>query len=284
MARFVFEDKTGMRFGRLTAIEYEGKGAWSCRCDCGNVVTVKSSELNSGRTKSCGCYIRDIHSKPKHDLVGKRFGRLTVLEYAGNERWKCVCDCGGTALVRTNNLTLGNARSCGCYQKDVASRVSRKHGDSSTPLYKVWCSMRQRCCNPNSKAYRDYGGRGISVCDEWAGFEPFKEWAMSAGYRQGLTIDRIDNDGNYCPENCRWVGMSVQNANKRPYEKPKLFKPVEMCDEDGNTVMTFPSIKAASEYLGGNTVSNRANISKVARGEREHAFGWRWRYAFCKHL
>lgn len=284
MTRFVFEDKTGMRFGRLTVIEYRGKSTWSCRCDCGNIVTVKSNALNSGNTKSCGCYIRDIRRKPKHDLVGKRFGRLTVLEYAGSERWKCVCDCGGTALVRTNNLILGNTRSCGCYQRNVASRVSRKHGDSSMPLYKVWCSMKQRCCNPNSKAYRDYGGRGIRICDEWVDYEPFREWAMSAGYKQGLTIDRIDNDGNYCPDNCRWVGMSVQNANKRPYEKPRLFKSVDMCDEDGNTVMSFPSIKAASEYLGGNTTSNRVGISKVVRGEMEHASGWRWRYAICKHL
>jgi len=159
------------------------------------------------------------------NLIGQRFGRLEVLEGAGTDRyqktiWLCQCDCGNTKIILGANLKSGNTTSCGCYHKESTIARSVTHNLHHTRLYKVWCDMKKRCDNPRNKSYKYYGGRGICVCDEWKEFESFNRWAFDNGYdenapRWECTIDRIDNDSNYEPLNCRWVTMEVQNNNKR---------------------------------------------------------------------
>lgn len=152
----------------------------------------------------------------KQDLRGQRFGKLTVIEEAGRANggvvWRCKCDCGNEVSIRANALRMGRSVSCGCYNKEVIT----KHGSSRTKLHHVWQCIKDRCLNENYAHRKTYGGRGIGICEEWAkSYEAFEKWALSNGYKKGLTIDRIDNDGDYEPSNCRWVTMKVQCRNRR---------------------------------------------------------------------
>lgn len=161
--------------------------------------------------------------KPYKDLTGQRFGRLVVRSLvddpAGTDvptRWLCSCDCGNELLVRASNLKSGNTLSCGCLQKELATAQHKMHGETGSRLFHSWVHMKQRCTNPNNRAFKYYGARGISVCDEWKNsFQAFHDWAMSHGYADNLTLDRIDVNGNYCPENCRWITIQEQQRNKR---------------------------------------------------------------------
>lgn len=150
-------------------------------------------------------------------ITGQKFGRLTALYKLNNYHkratyWLCVCDCGNLVEVRGTNLRYGQTKSCGCLNKDVITI----HGKSNSRLHRIWSHMKTRCYNTNSKNYKDYGGRGIAVCDEWKdNFQAFYNWSMVNGYDDTLTIDRIDVNGNYEPNNCRWITNEEQQHNKR---------------------------------------------------------------------
>lgn len=159
--------------------------------------------------------------KIDYSIIGKRFGRLVVekLDYVDSRHythWVCKCDCGNIVSIRRNQLTSGDTISCGCYHKEHNGEQWFKHGLTNNPLYKVWAGIKARCLNPKAANFYRYGGRGITVCDEWKNdFKVFHDWAVSHGYRENLTIDRINNDGNYEPSNCRWVTNKTQQNNTR---------------------------------------------------------------------
>lgn len=159
---------------------------------------------------------------PRIDLVGRQFGRLTVLKYAGtlanrHATWLCRCSCGAERSVAGNNLQSGMSTSCGCFTRERASEANRTHGRSrnpeSAPEYRSWKHMRDRCRAPTNKDYRLYGARGIAVCERWGDFENF--YADMGPRPKGLTLERLNNDHDYSPTNCRWMPPSVQNRNKR---------------------------------------------------------------------
>lgn len=174
------------------------------------------------------------------DLTGARFGRLTVIEKAGVARqgqrgsrslWLCRCDCGKEKIIVRNSLVTGNTKSCGCLEAETKKTMHLKHGMAKTRLWNIWCGMRDRCNRKNSSSYSHYGGRGIRVCDEWNhSFDSFKNWAVANGYRDDLTIDRINNDGDYCPENCRWATRKEQTRNRK---NTKTVSIAEIAEIDG---------------------------------------------------
>lgn len=205
----------GKRFNKLTAIRFEynrrepsGKSCqyWLFRCDCGKEKIIKKHCVVSGGTKSCGCIQKE------KDITGQKFNSLTAIKFdhkskKGDYYWLFRCDCGREKIIRKGDVTSGYVCSCGCVSKIRTSKES---------LYTKWSTMKARCFRKNATNYNIYGGRGIKVCDTWKkDFMSFYNWAINNGYKEGLTLDRIDVNGNYCPENCRWVTMKEQSRNKR---------------------------------------------------------------------
>ena len=218
--------------------------------------------------------------------IGDKYGKLTILEET-NKRlnrsviYKCKCDCGNTIETTSTRLKLGLKKSCGCYQKERASESNKTHGMSNTKLFMVWSDMVSRCNRSTHHAYNYYGGRCIRVCDEWQNdFMNFYNWATNNGYKEGLTIDRINNDGNYEPNNCRWVTMRIQCDNKRKPKStlgknPKAKKVVKL-SLDNKYICTYDCIKNA--MLDNNISLLSSSISACCKHKQKSAYGYKWLY------
>ena len=158
------------------------------------------------------------------DITGQKYGRLTAIKYVYTKNkkayWLCKCDCGNEVIIAYSSLKSKNTKSCGClkheYAKKYYSNLNKTHGMTETNLYKKWLGIKTRCYNKGVHGYKNYGGRGIKVCDEWLhSFENFYDWAIYHGYSDGLTLERIDTNGNYEPDNCKWITNLEQQNNKR---------------------------------------------------------------------
>ena len=282
MGKFV--DLTGMKFGRLTVLQRSVRKSksrnlyWICLCSCGTVREILGDSIKSGKTLSCGCLHKDAGRRRADDLTGQSFGRLRVVgrdESKKRTAWLCRCNCGNEVVVTSLGLKSGTSRSCGCYQRDRAAEAQTKHGLCYTRRYSIWAAMIKRCGNINDSSYINYGGRGIAVCKEWReDFMSFYTWAGDNGYGSQLSIDRIDNDGNYTPENCRWATVKEQNRNTRNCFYIDIEGEVKTLAEWSDTAGVSPGAIKGRFIKGvrGLGLLNPVSKSNIKRTDRERLY------------
>lgn len=171
------------------------------------------------------------------DLAGKKVNMLLAIKPVGRDKhgyllWKCKCDCGNEKVVSSGDFRKGHYQSCGCLRKIWP----KTHGKTKTRLYRIWTRVKSRCFNSNVSEYDRYGGRGITICKEWEkSYEAFQEWALNNGYKENLTLDRKDNNGNYEPQNCRWATAKQQNRNRRDNHYVTINGETKTCSEWAET-------------------------------------------------
>lgn len=199
------------------------------------------------------------------DITGKRFGRLTVISRSHVNQnkfivWECKCDCGNTTYVVAHQMKHGKVQSCGCLNQEKRLERITTHGFSKLPIYKVWKSMKSRCYNRSDKRYSRYGGRGIVVCVEWIiSAESFVRWAIVNGYKKGLTIDRIDNNGNYSPDNCRFVTVAKNNRNSsNTHLTESDIKEIRRLDANGMMQIDIAPMFGISQQSVSKIVNNKS--------------------------
>ena len=212
-----FTDISGQKFNKLTVVKYAGKyklggSQWLCICDCGTEIIIRAQAIKSGNTPSCGCL-----SKP-HNITNKKFSRLTAIKFSSKKGrqhyWLFLCDCGNKVTAKKNHVIAGKIRSCGCLKVEETIKRFTTHGLTGIPEHNIWFGMKDRCNNPNHHARKNYGGKGIKVCERWMDFANFYS-DMGPRPSPKHSIDRVNNDGDYEPGNCKWATMKEQNAPGR---------------------------------------------------------------------
>jgi len=216
-------DLAGQQFGRWRVIAPTARRGettyWLCRCDCGIEREVATLSLRRNRSLSCGCLSREINHKRLRDLTGRQFGRWLVLQRVEDKgmqpMWLCLCECGTRSSVTGYTLRKGLSTSCGCYMREVFTNL--QHGATKgrrwSREYQSWSNMKARCLNPKHEHYKYYGGRGITICDQW--LHSFANFFIDMGRRPNkMTIDRVDNAKGYAPDNCRWASAKTQRDNQ----------------------------------------------------------------------
>lgn len=273
----------GKTYGDLTVMKeyYDRKRKarmFKCKCSCGGERTVRRYEVLNGSITHCGNKIHRVKRNDNKNYIGKRYGSLTIKDFKYDENkqmisWICECDCGKIRTVDPFRVKSGEISSCEeCTKKKSAEKnrlLNTTHGLSHTRIYHIWLGMRDRCKNPKNDSYKYYGGRGIKVCKEWdESFESFYKWAIENGYRDNLTIDRINNDGCYEPSNCRWATYKEQNNNKRK-PKPRIYLTIDGVEK------SLKEWSEKSEFTI-QAIVYRLNVKKMS--PKEAVFGERKAY------
>lgn len=211
---------------------------------------------------------------PENNIIGKKFGKLTVTNkfrsssVTSGRDYLCICECGNEKYVYRGKLTTGKTTSCGC-------KVKNLEGKSNTKLYRTWWGIKERCYKEYHSSYKNYGAKGIKICDEWLDFLTFYDWSINNGYNDTLTIERIDSTKDYSPNNCEWITLSenVARSNKETVRRKSKFTYIGV-DPEGNT----HEFSNAQEFGRENNM-NGLSIARVARGERKSYLGWKFYFS-----